>query len=43
MAFLQKKSAEPVDTRLAQELFEEIDKDQSGRISLEEFVEAYFD
>ena len=27
---------------MAEELFAEIDKDQSGRVSLMEFVESYF-
>ena len=40
--FLQSKSGQQVDTRLAEEIFAEIDKDQSGRVSLVEFVEAYF-
>ncbi len=31
-----------MDTRLAEEIFEEIDTDQSGRVNLKEFVEAYF-
>ena len=40
--FLHSKSGQQVDTRLAEEIFAEIDKDQSGRVSLVEFVEAYF-
>ncbi len=32
-----------MDTRLAEELFQEIDKDGSERVSLQEFVEAYFE
>ena len=32
-----------MDTQLAEELFAEIDKDGSGRVSLVEFVEAYFE
>ena len=36
------KSNNKVDTRLAEEIFEEIDQDHSGRVNLKEFVEAYF-
>lgn len=32
--FLTKKSGGKVDTRIAEELFEEIDADHSGRVSL---------
>lgn len=31
-----------LDTRIAEEVFHEIDKDQHGHISLAEFVDAYF-
>eukprot|EP00347_Sterkiella_histriomuscorum_P014348 403361215 len=40
--FLKQKGGNNVDTRIAEELFIEIDRDQSGRISLNEFVESYF-
>jgi Ca2+-binding EF-hand superfamily protein len=31
-----------IDTRIVEELFAELDKDQNQRVSLTEFVEAYF-
>ena len=39
---LNNQGGNNVDTRIAEELFIEIDRDQSGRISLNEFVESYF-
>ena len=36
--FLNQKAGGNVDTKLAEEIFEEIDQDRNGRISIVEFV-----
>ncbi len=37
------QTEDEIDTQLAEEIFQEIDKDGSGRVSIEEFVESYFE
>lgn len=39
---LERKDQQGIDLRLIEEIFAEIDRDMDGRISIQEFVEAYF-
>lgn len=39
---LERKDQHGIDLRLIEEIFAEIDHDMDGRISIQEFVEAYF-
>lgn len=41
--FLNIKTKGTADTRIAEEIFQEVDADGSGTVSLDEFVEIYFD
>lgn len=41
--FLRKRAKGKIDLAIVQTLFDEMDKDENGHISLHEFVGAYFD